>query len=111
MRSLVLSLLLALAACGPEDARPEGTLPPEKFEQVLMGALLIEARLNHEMVVDKRADVPVQQYYDTLFKEQGVTEQEFKATYDHYVRHPEELKRIYERVLNDIQQHADSTAR
>lgn len=110
MRALVLSTVLLLAACGHKEAAPPGLLDREKFERVLTGSLLIEARLNHEMVIDKRIDSPIAQYYAELFKQEGVTEEAFKATYDHYVERPEELKKIYEQVLSDLQQRADSAA-
>ncbi len=80
----------------------------EKFEQVLAGSLLIQARLGHEIRVDIRADSPAASYYEDLFKEQGVTEADFRATYDAYLKQPEALKKIYEDVLNQLQQRADS---
>ncbi|MBS1583826.1 MAG: DUF4296 domain-containing protein [Bacteroidetes bacterium] len=110
MRAYVLASVLLLAACTRKPAPPPDLLPPETFERVLAESLLIEARLNHEMVVDKRVDSPTARYYADMFKEQGVTEQAFKATYDHYVQRPEELKKIYEAVLNDLQHRADSVA-
>lgn len=110
MRTLLLSALLVLLACTPKPATPPGLLERAKFERVLMESLLIEARLNHEMVIDKRIDSPIARYYAEMFKQQGVTEEQFKATYDHYVGRPEELKKIYEAVLGDLQQRADSAA-
>ncbi|HEY0977176.1 MAG TPA: DUF4296 domain-containing protein [Flavobacteriales bacterium] len=104
-----LALGLLLMACGrSEQQAPDDLLPRQKFEQVLGASLLIEARLNHEMVLDRRADSPVRRYYEEMFAEQGVTEEAFKRTYDHYVAHPAELKGIYEDVLQDLQQRADS---
>ena len=94
--------LFLLLACGGEETRPAGLLDREKFKHVLMGSQLIEARVNHEMVKDKRVDSPVQQYYDSLFVAEGVTEAEFKSTFTFYTQHPEELKAIYEEILVDL---------
>ena len=87
----------------------DAPLDQHKFEQVLAGSLLTEARLSHEIQVDKRGDSPATTYYQDLFKEQGVTEADFRATYDAYLKRPEELKKVYQNVLNDLQQRADST--
>lgn len=100
-RAWIASLFLLLA-CGGEEARPEGLLDRSKFKHVLMESQLIEARVNHEMVKEKRVDSPVQQYYDSLFAAEGVTEAEFKATFDFYTEHPEELKAIYEEIIVDL---------
>lgn len=109
MRSLLIPCCLLVLACGgSKESAPADLLPEERFARVLGESLLIEARLNHEMVLDRRADSPIQRYYDEMFKEQGVTEEAFRRTYDHYVKDPVELKRIYEDVLQDLQQRADS---
>lgn len=98
----VLLMAVLLAACGRQDAAPEGLLSREKFTQVLTEAELIEARLNHEMVLEQRLDSPVKRYYAEMFAEQGVTEEEFRRTFDHYTQRPEELRAIWEDVLTEL---------
>ena len=111
MRNVAFLLVLLLAvSCGSNDEVLDTPLNREKFEQVLAGSLLIQARLGHEIRIDNRADSPAASYYDELFKEQGVTEADFRATYDAYLKQPEALKKIYEDVLNQLQQRADSVS-
>lgn len=110
MRNSIAFLLLFLAACGGGEKPPSGPLDREKFEQVLMESLLIEARLNQEVTVDRRADIPASAYYGEMFDKQGVTQADFRATYDAYLKHPEVLKSVYQDVLNDLQQRVDSVA-
>ena len=111
MRNVAFILLLALAvSCGSNDEVSDAPLNREKFEQVLAGSLLIQARLGHEIRIDIRPDSPAASYYEELFKEQGVTEADFRATYDAYLKQPEALKEIYEDVLNQLQQRADSVS-
>ncbi|MFT3884112.1 MAG: DUF4296 domain-containing protein [Flavobacteriales bacterium] len=110
MRRLLLAWVMLLGACGDREALPPTPLDRGKFVQVLTGALMIEARLGHEMNVDRRTDSPIQQYYDDLFREEGVTQAEFRATYDSYAAHPKELKAVYDDVLVRLQQMQDAKA-
>jgi hypothetical protein len=110
MRTGIALLLVLLVACGGSEQPPQAPLDRKKFEQVLMESLLIEARVSQEMTLDKRDDSPAARYYEEMFKKEGVTEEDFKATYDAYVKQPEQLKAVYQDVLNDLQQRADSTA-
>ncbi len=108
MRTCIAFVLVFLVACGGKEKAPSGPLDRKKFEQLLTESLLIEARLNQEMTVDKRADGPASAYYDEMFKKQGVSRADFRATYNAYLKQPEELKSVYQDVLNDLQQRADS---
>ena len=99
--------ILVLASCSRPQPEPAGLLPREKFKSTLLGSQLIEARLNHEMVNDKRLDMPVREYYAELFKAEGVSEQAFKTTFQWYVEHPADLKVIYEEILVELQKRAD----
>ena len=104
-------LIMLLAACAqPVPQPPSDLLPRAKFKTVLMESQLIEARMNHEMIIDKRADIPVQAYYTEMLKQQGVTEEGFKKTFQWYAEHPEQLKPIYEEILVDLQHRTDSLA-
>jgi hypothetical protein len=107
MKRLVPLLLAVLAACGGKQPSPAGPLAPEKFERVLMRSLLIEARTGQGIARDiTMPDVRAQ--YDSLFREEHVTRADFDSTYRAYLRQPEALKAMYEKVLNDLQQIADT---
>jgi hypothetical protein len=110
MRKLTAALLfpLLLAACGGGEKPPKAPLDRAKFERVLAGSLLIEARSGQDIQIDRRADSPAGDYYDELFKKEGVTKADFKATYEAYLQQPELLKEVYQDVLNQLQQRADS---
>ncbi len=111
MRFLAILLLACLSACSPEGTVPENVLPRDKFERLIAGSLLVEARLGHERVIDAARDERTRRYYDELFTDNGTTEEQFRVTYDHYLSHPEEMKAVYEAALNILQQQADSLAR
>lgn len=100
--------LFLLAACSPSTDIPPDLLERDRFTDVLLEAQMIEARLNHEMVIDKRADSPVQAYYDSLFTREGIDQEQFTRTYRYYAGRPEELKAIYEEVLTRLAHEQDS---
>ncbi len=107
MRAWVFLLVLVASACSSSEERPAALLPRDKFTEVLLEAQLIEARVNQETVIDKRTDIPARTYYAEMFKAQGVTEEEFRRTYNWYVHHPAELKDIYNEVLTGLQKRVD----
>lgn len=94
-------------ACSSGENTADDRLPRETFKNTLLEAQLIEARLHHEMIVDKRMDMPVGRYYEEMLKEQGVSEEAFKRTFDWYTEHPEELKTIYAEVLVELQRRGE----
>lgn len=102
-------MALCLVACSSVEERPTDLLPRDKFTEVLLEGQLIEARVNHEQVIDKITEVPVLRYYAEMFQEQGVTEEQFKTTYQWYVDHPAELKDIYNDVLAGLQKRVEMT--
>jgi hypothetical protein len=102
MRRFLLPFLFLLAACSTAEAPSADLIERDKFKQVLLRAQLVEARLNHEMVIDHRTDSPVVTYYAELFKEEGVTEEQFKRTFQYYTEHPLELKAIYAEILVEL---------
>ena len=102
MNRLVLIACVLLGACTSGNDVPDGLLPREKFVAVLTEAQLIEARRNHELVIEQISDAPVAKYYEDLFRSQGVTEEQFVFTYAYYADHPDEMKPIWEEVLTEL---------
>ncbi len=102
MRIALLALLLSLAACSSQEAPSKDILERERFKELLLQAQLIEARANHELIVDQVTQAPTAQYYADLFSTEGVTEEQFKATFDYYTARPAELKLIYEEIITEL---------
>lgn len=107
MRAFAPLLILLLLACSQEESMPTDLLPRDTFKNVLVEAQLIEARVHHELTVEKRVDTPVTTYYADMFKAQGVSEAAYRRTFDWYTQHPEMLKGVYEEVIADLQQNAE----
>lgn len=103
----LLIVLPLLAACGGSEG-PDAPLDRARFERVLAGSLLIQARLTQELPLEETSGSSASAYYGELFEREGVSEADFKATYEAYLQHPGLLKEVYEEVLSQLQQQADS---
>jgi hypothetical protein len=102
MRMALAMALLFLASCHGGDVPPSGLLERDRFKEVLLQAQLIEARVNHELIVEHISQVPTDRYYAEMFKEQGVTEEEFTKTFRYYAATPKEMKAIYEEIITEL---------
>lgn len=102
MKASFLALVLLLVACGTQDAPPKDILDREQFKELLLQAQLIEARVNHELIVEHLSQTPTAQYYSDLFEREKVTEQQFTATFEYYTARPEEMKLIYEEIITEL---------
>lgn len=109
MKPVALLAFLVLAnACGKKDERSADLLDRDRFIGILVETQLIEARVNREMTVDKRQDIPVKQYYTELFEQKEVSAEAFQSTFQWYAEHPEELKAVYADVLTELQLRSDT---
>ncbi len=102
MRAVYALVFVLAVACTPQDDDPDDILDREQFKELLLQAQLIEARVNHELIVEHISQVPTQQYYNELFDREGVSEEQFTATFKYYTARPEELKVIYEEIITEL---------
>ncbi len=97
-----LTLALLVTACGTNGRPPEGVMDRDRFTQALVGATLIEARLQQEMARAPADSPPMRAYYDELFAGLGADSALFRKSFDHYTEHPLEMKAIYEEVVERL---------
>ncbi len=109
MRNLhAVTFAVLLTACSfDRTAVPEGLLDREHFKQALLEAQLIEARMNHELVITHVAGIPAEEYYAEMFKAQGTTKEQFQKTFTYYSEHPVEMKAIYEEIFTELSRRKD----
>jgi hypothetical protein len=99
----VLFIGLCLMACStPEGSVPPDVLPRDRFRTVLREAHMIEARMNHEVVVAHARSVPAEKYYTEMFEAEGTTKEEFQRSFAYYSGRPTEMKALYEEILNEL---------
>lgn len=108
---VVLLLILSAWGCSPPKDLPEGVLDRERFTKVMTAIRLVEARINHELMVEHASSINSDRYYEEVFEEQGISEVEFKTSFAYYSERPEEMKAIYEVVLSDLSRLKDEAAR
>ena len=109
MRILAVIMLgLVLVACQLEE-RPEGIMGRDEFKEALLDAQMIEARMNHEMILEQMKTMPVQKYYEELFERHQITEEQFQETFNYYTEHPDELKAIYEDIMTELTLRKDNS--
>ena len=75
---------------------------------VTLAGGLIEARMNHDLMIAHMADVPSDEYYADLFAEYGTTKEQFEATFDHYSEHPEQMEVIYQEIITELSKRKDA---
>lgn len=97
-----LALLFLLTACGNGEKPPEDVLDRERFTQVMVGTMLIEARINQEMSSAPGEVPPMRAYYVDLFAEHGTDSLEFRRSFDHYALRPELMEAIHDDVVERL---------
>jgi hypothetical protein len=109
MKRAILALAIGIVAC-EAATRQEGILEQERFTEVLMGATLIEARINQEMTASPGDLPPMRAYYAELFAKHGTDSIEFRNSYDHYALRPEVMQLIYDDVVERLRMMRDESA-
>ncbi len=107
MRHLLILSLMLFLSCGRQEKEPDGLLDEETFIQVLAEAQIIEARMNQELVVEHRGEVPTRRYYAEVFTRFNTDKEQFERTFAYYTSRPEEMKAIYEEVLAELGRRKD----
>ena len=107
MRIALIIPLFLLIGCDRKEEMPEGLLDRETFTQVLTEAQVIEARVNQELVIEKRSAIAKDRYYEEIFERYNTDEEQFKRTFEFYSERPEELRAIYEEVLTELSRRKD----
>lgn len=104
-----LVIMLLVASCSTRDRSiPEGVLSRDRFREVLLEAQLVEARMNHELVIARYTRIPADRYYAQLFAEQGTTTEAFKASFRYWSGRPEDMKVIYEEIAAELSRRKDA---
>ncbi len=98
--TLILLLVISLAACSETKKTPENVLEPERFQKVLTDVMLADALSTERSFKDtslKIKDVNAA-YFLKIFELHGTTKNEFMRSYNFYLSRPDFLRVISDSV-------------
>ena len=104
-RIIIISILLFFVSCNSEliqiDA-PENLLSKEKMVEVMKEMVKLESHIQSRYPSVSEYNKTMLNSSDVLFKKMHVTRSEFEGSMDYYGTHQEEMKEIYEEVLDQL---------
>ena len=100
--SFILSLILL--SCGnPKTEIPQDILSKNSFIGLLKDIHLAEAKFElHKTKGMGIAKNELAHNYSSIYKKYEITIDDFDKTLDYYAQHPEQLEKIYTRVLEQL---------
>jgi hypothetical protein len=99
--SLAILVLLAIASCENENERVAAeVIDREQFVDILAEVQILES--THQFIKSKNKDFRLDYNYQWIYKEYGITEEEFKASVDYYSADPEVFEELFDEVIIKI---------
>ena len=101
--TVCLGILLLLTSCRQETtALPKDLISREKMIQVLADVHITEAAIYYKNGHGDKVDNKAPEYYQYIFSKQGITEKQFRESFDYYLHQEAQLDKIYEDVITEI---------
>jgi len=108
---LVLIGMLFLFSCGaPKEKNPDNLLPPDSMVSILVDIHLAEAAANVTRISDVQA-FKAPQLYPAIFKSHQTDSATFHNSFNYYLKRPEKLEKIYDKVLNELSRRESETGK
>ena len=97
-------LICLILSCSekPTTAMPEGILSEKKMISVLTDIQLIEGAVSKKLIDRSVNNKESHRYYTKAFEKQGITRQQFDESINFYTENPENMEKIYEKVLVEL---------
>lgn len=101
--SLLLLFVLGLTACGTEDeSRPATLIPQEKMVSIMADIHMAEGIISTREYSKDSSLLLFTELENQLLVKKGVTQKEFKDSYNWYAAHVEEYKALYTSVVDTL---------
>jgi hypothetical protein len=97
--------VLFFASCSPGVDRkeaPENLVKKDEMVNVLTELMKLEGHASLQYVQVTRYDKMIDASADSLFKVNGITAKQFETSFDYYAHQQEDLKEIYDAVLDRL---------
>jgi Domain of unknown function (DUF4296) len=103
IKGLALFSVLLIAGCKPKfPAVPSDVIPINKMESILIDMHISDAVAEVKTMGDANERRLSQQYYLQIYKNHGITKDEFLKSYTFYENNPILLNRIYDDILGEM---------
>lgn len=102
----IIIFLLLNVGCGDVKSTtppPTNLIEMAQMEQVLRDMCKIEARFQRRLSIKntKHIDMALANYAG-VFNKHNITEKQFKASYDYYSNHPDQMQALYDSVIVNL---------
>ncbi len=97
-----------LATCVQEEPTFSSKLPRDTFKEALKRSLLIEARGNRERLDLMQESIPIDSYYDAMYRELGISKADYLETFNQFMEHPLAFEQLFAELAADLKVDTDS---
>lgn len=103
MRNIsILTLFVLFLSCSSgKDNIPHDIIPKDKMMTILMDIHIAEAGVKIETSPDSTL-AKANDYYHFIFRQNEVSEEDFRKSFRYYAKHPELLQSIYQTMLDEM---------
>ncbi len=106
--NILFAIALVLSSCAEEQKEPPADLIPEnQFVELLVDMNLIEAVRSMTMTKEKSSKVPTEEFYNHIWKEKGITEEEFLRSFAFYRKDVEKMSELYSQASDILKRKED----
>lgn len=115
--SFIIALLLFYSSCNSKAEVPEGILPTEKMEQILLDMVRADEIINRQIYVDSvyKTMGGRTRIYQDVFTKHKLTREQFKKSLNFYQNRPDLLKIVLDSMQSEVkraeQKRTDSITR
>jgi len=103
----ILLLVLAIGCKEEVVLPPEDLISKEEFVDILVEMNLIEATRSMHASKEQKEDIHPTIFYRQLWKDHGISEEQFHRSFDHYRGDLIEMSDLYERAAQKLKRKED----
>jgi len=91
-----------LFACKQTDERPQNLSPEQKMVEVMVDTHIFEAMAGGKKLSGDTLARFIKTNYAEIFRENGITEDQFMRAFDYYEHHPGKMDELMTKVIDEL---------
>lgn len=112
MKRIIPLLFILLAACRSEMPEiPRGVIAPDKMETILADMHITDAVAETKAQAGMNERLLTEEYHEQIFKNHGVTREEFIKSYKFYEANPKWLNKMYDHILDAVSKREEAVGK